>query len=149
MTTTTRHLTVAELTEGMEVLERTPSDGRPAQWRQVRNIAHRPDGRIMVQYADGSASESEPTAVVIGREPTVVFALADGAGWMVRSASLDGAFRHVSFDRGHFACTCPGAVRMAETRRPCRHVRLVAEWEAATAPPARPFGKPNPAVFVD
>jgi len=149
MTTTTRHLTVAELTEGMEVLERTPSDGRPAQWRQVRNIAHRSDGRIMVQYADGSASESEPTAIVVGRDPIAVFPLADGAGWMVRSASLDGAFRHVSFDRGHFACTCPGALRMAETRRPCRHVRLVAEWEAATAPPARPQMAANVAGLTD
>jgi hypothetical protein len=147
--TSTRHLTVYELSEGMEVLERRTAANRPPLWLTVRSLGQRPDGRLMVQLSDGSVLDAEPTAIVLARDPQQVYPLASGAGWMVRSASLPGAYRHVSYDRGHFACTCPGARNMVETRRPCRHVKAVAEWEAATAPPARPSAVPAVSALCD
>jgi hypothetical protein len=64
-----------------------------------------------------------------------------GWGYMVRSKSVEGAFRLV---RGN-TCSCPAA-----GARTCRHRRLVAAYCAAEdRAHARPVAPVNPSMFVD
>lgn len=64
-----------------------------------------------------------------------------GGGYMVRSKSVEGAWRLV---RGN-TCTCP-----AGTRRSCRHRRLVDEHcRAINAKHARPVAPPHISALVD
>lgn len=86
-----------------------------------------------------------------------VHKLMDEQGWMVRSKFRPSMFWHVSWDMEDrkmvLRCDCPAGERLGEqdtdTPKPCRHVRLVTEAEAADGVPARPAATVNPATFVE
>lgn len=80
-------------------------------------------------------------------------------GWMVPSASVPGAWRHVTWAtdehaRLFFACSCPrgmSAGRMGSHHEPpCRHVLAVSAAEADDGTPARPpAARVNVSALVD
>jgi hypothetical protein len=75
----------------------------------------------------------------VSAEPEVI--QVRGWGYIVRSASVPGAWRLVRGD----GCSCP-----AGGRRSCRHRRLVAAFcRAEDELRRRPVGAVNPGMFVD
>lgn len=85
-----------------------------------------------------------------------VHKLPAGAGWMVPSESVPGAFRHVTFEQGYrrsigFHCTCPAGKErgLMSPGHACRHVRLVAEAESDDGYPPRPSAPTNVSALVD
>jgi hypothetical protein len=84
-----------------------------------------------------------------------VFKLEAGV-WMVPSATTaPGAYWlvHSHYERGvYFTCTCPAGRdrQQMQASNPCRHVRLVAEAEAADGYARRPPGRVgDTSRFVD